>query len=133
MAAGIILGRFPIDDVSPVVACGRYPAKAVVGEWVPISAVSYREGHQALGCNVVWHAPDGTEQAFTRMSPGDVGTDRWHGAIRPDATGRWTFRVEAFADPYLTWRDAVEKKIAAGQGAADLANDLDEGALVMDA
>ena len=42
-------GRFPIEDVTPAVACGRYPAKAVVGELVPVSAVSYREGHDALG------------------------------------------------------------------------------------
>ena len=43
-------GRFPIEDVSPVVACGRYPAKAVVGDIVPVSARAYREGHDALGC-----------------------------------------------------------------------------------
>ncbi|HKT04283.1 MAG TPA: maltotransferase domain-containing protein [Rugosimonospora sp.] len=124
--------RFPIEDVSPVVACGRYPAKAVVGESVPVSALSYREGHAALGCNVVWQGPDGKPQAFTRMVAGEEGTDRWHATIQPDAMGSWTFRVEAFADPYLTWRDAVEKKIAAGQEAADLANDLAEGAAVLD-
>jgi starch synthase (maltosyl-transferring) len=126
-------GRFAIEDVAPVVACGRYPAKAVVGEWVPVSAVSFREGHQALGCNVVWQGPDGKVRPFTRMRPGEVGTDRWHGTIQPDAMGHWSFRVEAFADPYLTWRDAVDKKVAAGQGAEDLANDLAEGASVLDA
>ena len=52
-------GRFPIEDVTPSVSCGRYPAKAVIGELVPVSAVSYREGHHALGVNVVWQGPDG--------------------------------------------------------------------------
>jgi starch synthase (maltosyl-transferring) len=124
-------GRIPIEDVSPSVACGRYPAKAVVGELVPVSAVSYLEGHGALGCNVVWQGPDGRVRPFTRMRPGDPGTDRWQGTIKPDLVGRWTFTVEAFADPYLTWRDAVEKKIAAGQGVEDLANDLVDGAEVL--
>ncbi len=125
-------GRFPIESVSPSIECGRYPAKAVVGELVPISARSYREGHAALGCNVAWHGPDGTPGPFTRMSPGGPGTDTWHAMIRPDAVGLWTFRIEAFSDPYLTWRDAVTKKIAAGQGLEDLANDLREGAAVLE-
>src|SRR4051794_33755100 len=40
-------GRFLIEDVSPSVMCGRYPAKAVVGELVPVSARAYREGHDS--------------------------------------------------------------------------------------
>jgi starch synthase (maltosyl-transferring) len=125
-------GRFPIEDVSPSVECGRYPAKAVVGELVPVAARSYREGHQALGVTVVAHGPDGLQAACTRMVAGDDGTDRWFGALRPDRVGSWTFAIEAFGDPYLTWRDAVIKKIDAGQGAADLANDLAAGANVLD-
>jgi starch synthase (maltosyl-transferring) len=125
-------GRFPIEDVTPSVACGRYPAKAVVGELVPVSAVSYREGHDALGVNVVWQGPDGQSRPFTRMSPGEPGLDQWHALIKPDAVGRWTFTVEAFDDPYGTWRYNVMKKIGAGQGVEDLANDLAEGADLLD-
>ncbi|MET3424365.1 starch synthase (maltosyl-transferring) [Actinoplanes tereljensis] len=66
------------------------------------------------------------------MRPGEPGLDQWHGLIRPDKVGRWTFTVEAFEDPYRTWRDAVVKKIGAGQGLEDLANDLAEGADVLD-
>ncbi|MEV4119914.1 maltotransferase domain-containing protein [Micromonospora sp. NPDC049645] len=124
-------GRFPIEDVSPVVSCGRYPAKAVVDEPVPVSARAYREGHDALGCNVVWAGPDGARRPFTRMRPGEPGQDRWHATIAPDAVGSWTFSVEAFQDPYLTWQNAVTKKIAAGQGPEDLTNDLAEGARVL--
>ena len=126
-------GRFPIEDVSPVVSCGRYPAKAVVGEVVPVSARAYREGHDALGCNVVWLGPDGAARPFTRMRPGEPGQDRWHATIRPDAVGLWRFAVEAFGDPYLTWQNAVSKKLAAGQGPAELANDLAEGVRVLTA
>jgi starch synthase (maltosyl-transferring) len=125
-------GRFPIEDVTPSVACGRYPAKAVVGELVPVSAVSYREGHDSLGVNVVWQGPDGQARPFTRLSPGEPGLDQWHALIKPDAVGRWTFTIEAFDDPYGTWRNAVVKKIGAGQGVEDLANDLAEGADLLD-
>src|SRR5205814_1211625 len=60
-----------------------------------------------------------------------AGLDQWLATIRPDAVGRWTFAVEAWGDPYRTWRDAVVKKVTAGQGAADLANDLAEGAEIL--
>ncbi|HEX8347160.1 MAG TPA: maltotransferase domain-containing protein [Actinoplanes sp.] len=125
-------GRFPIEDVTPSVSCGRYPAKAVVGELVPVSAVSYREGHHALGVNVVWQGPDGQSRPFTRMQPGEPGLDRWHAVIKPDTVGRWTFTIEAFDDPFLTWRNAVIKKLGAGQGTEDLANDIAEGAELLD-
>ena len=52
--------------------------------------------------------------------------------MRPDAVGAWTFAVEAFSDPYLTWHDAVTKKIGAGQGLQDLGNDLAEGAALLE-
>jgi starch synthase (maltosyl-transferring) len=126
-----MVGRFPIEDVTPAVDCGQYPARAVVGELVPVSARSYRDGHDALGCNVVWAGPDGESRPLTRMQPGEPGLDLWHATIRPDAVGLWTFTVEAFGDPYLTWRDAVVKKIDAGQGAEDLVNELAEGAAIL--
>ena len=99
---------------------------------MPISARSYREGHDALGCNVSWAGPDGVARPFTRMRPGEPGLDLWHATIEPDAVGLWTFTVEAFGDPYLTWRHAVTRKIDAGQGEADLPNDLAEGAAVLE-
>ena len=46
-------GRIEIDDVAPVVSCGTYPAKAVVGEVVPVSASVWREGHDAVAATLV--------------------------------------------------------------------------------
>ncbi len=124
-------GRFPIEEIKPQLACGEHPAKAVVGEAVPIEAISYREGHDALGCNVVWLGPDGLTRPFTRMTQAEPGADRWQATIQPDAVGEWTFTVEAFADPYLTWHNAVTKKMEAGQGANELSNDLATGAAIL--
>ncbi|BCI54447.1 alpha-1,4-glucan:maltose-1-phosphate maltosyltransferase [Mycolicibacterium litorale] len=46
-------GRIGIDDVAPVVSGGRYPAKAVVGEVVPVRATVWREGHDAVSATLV--------------------------------------------------------------------------------
>src|SRR5690348_6146371 len=124
-------GRIPIEQVSPVVDCGRHPAKAVVGERLEIAATVYREGHDALGANVCWRDPDGRKQPFARMRAVGAGRDRWATQVVADRLGRWTFSVEAWADPYATWHHNVQAKLDAGQGIEDLHNDLEEGAQVL--
>src|SRR3954449_5861296 len=124
--------RLGISDVAPVVSCGSFSARAVVGEHLPITATVFREGHDAVAANVVWTSPDGDESPFLRMAKLPPEPDRWLATVVPDREGRWTFRVEAWSDPLATWRHAVEVKVEAGQGAAELANDLEEGARLLD-
>ncbi|MEU4449426.1 maltotransferase domain-containing protein [Actinosynnema sp. NPDC050801] len=125
-------GRLVVDDVTPEVSSGRHPAKAVVGEHVPISATVWREGHDAVAATVVWRGPGDPKGTGIRMAPADAGLDRWHAAVVPDREGMWTFRVDAWSDPWTTWRHAVTAKLAAGQDAGQLANDLEAGARLLD-
>ncbi|MGW5361264.1 maltotransferase domain-containing protein [Actinopolymorpha pittospori] len=123
------VGRIPIIDVTPDVRAGdRFPAKAVVGEALTVAATVFREGHDALGANVVTRGPDGRTLGWTPMRCDEPGTDRWTARIRPDAEGAWTYAVEAWSDPVGTWRHAAEVKIAAG---VDVELMLVEGALVL--
>ena len=48
-----MVARFGIDDVRPQVSGRTLPAKAVVGEVVPISALVWREGHDAIAATLV--------------------------------------------------------------------------------
>ncbi|MBX6748967.1 MAG: DUF3416 domain-containing protein [Micromonosporaceae bacterium] len=122
-----VTGRLWIGDISPRLAEGAYPAKAVVGELVPVRAVAFREGHELIGVHVEWHAPDGSARPAVRMT-GSPGTDTWTATIRPDTVGLWTFRIVAFADPYASWRAAITAKLDAGQTERELAADLASGA-----
>ena len=124
--------RLGITDVAPVVSCGSFSARSVVGEHVPITATVFREGHDAVAADVVLTSPEGERTPFTRMEPFGSEPDRWLATVVPDREGRWTFTVEAWSDPLATWHHAVDVKIAAGQGAEDLANDLEEGARLLD-
>ncbi|MGH9268626.1 MAG: maltotransferase domain-containing protein, partial [Acidimicrobiales bacterium] len=59
-------GPIVIDDVRPRTPTGRYPAKAVVGEEVTISADVFIDGHDLVAARVRWHpapAPEWHEQA----------------------------------------------------------------------
>jgi starch synthase (maltosyl-transferring) len=108
------IGRTPVLEVSPVVEAGRWPAKAVVGEVVPIEATVFREGHDAVAATAVLVAPDGTDHSWAPMVDVSPGLDRFRGFLQPDAEGDWSFRVEGWSDPYATWVHDAGIKIAAG-------------------
>ncbi|GAY12362.1 alpha-1,4-glucan--maltose-1-phosphate maltosyltransferase [Pseudonocardia sp. N23] len=125
-------GRLGIDDVSPAVGDGRHPAKAVVGEVIPVRASVWREGHDAVAANVVWKKlGSDSETTHVRMVPDGIGNDRFVGTVVPDEPGLWTFRVDAWSDPWATWRHGVQAKLAAGQSADELSNDLESGARLL--
>ena len=150
-------GRIEIDDVQPAVSGGTFPAKAVVGEVVPVSATVWREGHDAVAATlVVRHHGSAYPQLVAGpsqpepvpieavvsplsrvkpqrlpMSPGP-SPDVFHGQFVPDAVGLWTFRVDGWGDPIATWRKAVIAKLDAGQTEAELSNDLLIGARLLE-
>jgi starch synthase (maltosyl-transferring) len=144
-------GRIEIDDVAPVVSGGVFPAKAVVGEVVPVSATVWREGHDAVAATLVvrYLGPDYPQvghsshrRAAAEAAPASAGRvkpvllpmapgrthDVLHGQFVPDRVGLWTFRVDGWGDPLTTWHHAVTAKLEAGQGEDELNNDLILGA-----
>jgi starch synthase (maltosyl-transferring) len=130
-----VVGRFGLSNVDPVVGStvsGEFPARAVVGEPIPISATVFREGHDAVAASVVLRDAPGRKVSVVRMAPGLPGTDRWHADVVVDRPGAWTFAIEVWGDPYTTWQHAVTVKIEAGQGSEDLANDFESGARLFD-
>nr|WP_212753853.1 alpha-1,4-glucan--maltose-1-phosphate maltosyltransferase [Nakamurella aerolata] len=129
-----------MTDITPTVAGGRYPAKAVVGRPIDVGATVFREGHDAVAANVVFQpAPvagrpraRAQRSSLNIMTPGVPGTDHFSATVTPDAPGMWNLVIEAWSDPLETWRHAVEVKIAAGQNADELANDLEVGARLLE-
>ncbi len=101
-------------EVGPSIEEGRWPAKAVVGEAVPVSATVFREGHDAVGATLVVTKPDGTVVS-TPMPEKDFGTSLFQKAFVPEATGEYSFLVEAWSDPVGTWIATAEIKLHAGQ------------------
>lgn len=148
-------GRIEIDDVAPVLSNGRFPAKAVVGEVVPIKAAVWREGHDAVAATLVvrYHGtayprlvddppgippeppapvtPPRIKPLLLPMTPGRT-PDVLHGQFTPDQVGMWTYRVDGWGDPIATWRKGVIAKLDAGQGESELSNDLIVGAQLLE-
>ena len=140
-----MLGRIVVDDVAPVVSGGTYPAKAVVGEPVPVCATVWREGHEAVAATLVvrylgpsYPGPGEQPAPAGRVKPDPSAMtlgrtpDVFHGQFTPDRVGLWTFRVDGWGDPVTSWRQAVTAKLDAGQGAEELDNDLLTGAALLE-
>ena len=131
-----VTGRFPVVDVQPSVDCGRFPAKGAVGETITISATVFREGHDAVGANVVLTPPAATTRAgrTSKASPRpdwvpmrlvSAGFDRWEAQVTPTLEGDWTFTVQAWDHPLATWFHDAQIKVPAG---IDVELVLEEGA-----
>ncbi|MGW0737215.1 maltotransferase domain-containing protein [Streptomyces sp. NPDC002851] len=119
----------PVLDVHPVVDRGRLPVKAVPGETFQVTATVFGEGDIPVGANVVLLGPGGRVGPWTPMRELAPGSDRWGAEVTPDTVGRWTYAVEAWADPVTDWRRAAEIKIPAG---IDTGLVLEEGAALYD-
>lgn len=120
-----MIGRIPVLDLGPLVDCGRRPVKAVVGEAFEVTATVFREGHDAVGANVVLRGPAGRCGPWTPMRELAPGTDRWGAEVAPDREGLWSYAVEAWSDPVATWRRQAGIKVPAGIDAELV---LEEGA-----
>jgi starch synthase (maltosyl-transferring) len=119
--------RIEIYDLDPIVDCGRYAAKACVGDRVEVRATIVRDGHEVLGAAVQYKGPDATTWSESLLE--SDGNDRWAGVFEPDAPGRWSYRIEAWVDSVATFQWEVRRKVEAGQ--RDLSGELAEGAVLL--
>ena len=107
------IGRIPVLAVGPVVDGGRWPARAVVGEQVPVTGTVFREGHDPVSATAVLVRPDGSEHSRARLRSLGPGLDRFGAVVIPDAEGRWSFRVEGWGDPFGGWVHDAAIKVSA--------------------
>src|SRR5262249_18000207 len=118
--------RIVIDNVTPSVDDGRFPAKCVVGDAVAIAADIFMDGHGVLAAELLWQALDEETWSRERMQP--LGNDRWQATIRPARIGRYVFKIEAWPDAYGTFCRDLEIKRKAG---VDISLDVKEGLLLL--
>jgi starch synthase (maltosyl-transferring) len=118
--------RIVIQYPSPAVDDGRYPAKRCVGDNVRVEADVFRDGHELLRVVVRYREPGGRwrERDMQRIDA-HLGGVRWAGGFEVERTGSYEYTIEAWTDVFGTWRNELERKLAAGQD--ELAGELSEG------
>jgi starch synthase (maltosyl-transferring) len=115
--------RVVIENITPRVDCGRFPAKRAIGESVAVEADVFTDGHDAVAA-VLFYRHEGTQDWHAvPMSP--LGNDRWQARFTAQSLGRYLFTVGGWVDHLESWRQGLAKKFEAGQ---DVELDLRHGA-----
>lgn len=124
-----------IEHISPEIDGGRYVAKRVVGDMLEVQADIFRDGHDLIAAALRYrHLPSTTEQdkqdaAWDEVPMRKGDNDRWWGHVPLPLVGRYCYRIEAWNDPFGTWRRDMEKRVAAGE-VTD--SDVQEGVLLVE-
>ncbi|HEY3189177.1 MAG TPA: maltotransferase domain-containing protein, partial [Solirubrobacteraceae bacterium] len=123
--------RIVIEHPAPTIDCGRFPVKRTVGDAVAVSADIFRDGHDVLRAAVRWRGPGDAEWHEAPLVAVDAHHRgvRWEGQFSVDRPGRWQWTVQAWIDPFETWRDEVARKLEAGQ--ESLSGEASEGAVLL--
>ena len=117
--------RAVVDAVLPVVDRGRFAAKCIAGEPFQVTAHCFADGHDVLQARLCWRAD--AESGWHEVVMEALPNDEWEAAFVPPAPGRYLYTVEAWVDPFDSWRhdmerrvDAADIRIAARVGAQEI-------------
>ncbi len=119
--------RVVIENVTPQVDGGRFPAKRVVGDVVTVEADVFGDGHDHVRARVLYRKAGQSRWTAVEMSA--LGNDHWRAEFPVDSMGYWEFTVVGEEDHFETWRSDLEKRIAAEQ---ELDLPLQNGAMLIE-
>jgi starch synthase (maltosyl-transferring) len=120
--------RVVIEGVAPEIDCGRFPIKRVVGEEVVVQADIFADGDDALRSELLHRKEEDKEWSESPMV--FVVNDRWRGEFTVTELKPYAYTIQAWIDPFETWRQRILKKLEAEQ---DVAVDLLAGAKLVEA
>ncbi len=105
--------RVVVEHVQPEIDGGRFAIKRTVGESVVVTADIFTDGHDLITA-VLCHRPaEAKTWQEVEMTP--LGNDAWRASFEITSHAPWTYTVEAWLDPFKSWRQGLEKKVAAGR------------------
>src|SRR5438094_8320219 len=118
-----------IDNLQPLIDCGRSAIKRVIGEDLVVEADIFKDGHDVVAVVVKWRVVGKRACRETPMS--FVDNDRWRGVCTLYDEAIHEYTVEAWTDTFRSWQSEFEKKFEAG--VSDLRSEAMEGAAIVEA
>src|ERR1700758_1222462 len=118
-----------IDNVQPLIDCGRSPIKRVVGEDLAVEADIFKDGHDVVAAVLKWRVAGNRAWRETPMV--FVDNDRWRGVCTLYDQAIQEYTVEAWTDTFRSWQQEFAKKFEGG--ISDLRSEALEGAAIVKA
>ncbi len=103
--------RVVVEQVSPRVDCGRYPARRVLGDVITVSAAIFGDGHDHVAGRLLYRHESDRRWRSAPMSA--LGNDVWAAEFKADQPGSWKFTVQGWVDHFGTWCADLTKRLAA--------------------
>jgi starch synthase (maltosyl-transferring) len=119
--------RVAVEHVTPEIDAGRFAIKRVAGDIVVVEADAFADGHDLLTCLLLSRREEAASWNEAPMAP--LGNDRWRATFTVPGIGRYRYTIEAWIDPFRTWRHDFTRRVEAGQ---DVTVDLQIGADLVD-
>ncbi|MEY3481375.1 MAG: Alpha,4-glucan:maltose-phosphate maltosyltransferase 1 [Verrucomicrobiota bacterium] len=116
-----------IENLGPLLDCGRHAIKRLVGDPVDVTADVYKDGHDSVAAVLKWRKAGAKKWQEAPMRRGE--NDVWSGSFVVTEIGDCEYTVEAWLDSYETWRDEFRRKHEGGQ--EDLSSEALEGAQLL--
>jgi len=118
--------RAVVEAVRPEIDGGRFAVKRCVGDVLRVECDAFADGHDAVRCVLLHRAPGAEDWTRTEMAP--VGDDRWAAGFPCERMGMHRYTVQAWVDPFASWRHGLRAKADAGQ---DVGVELLSGAMLL--
>jgi starch synthase (maltosyl-transferring) len=103
--------RVIIEEISPQVDGGRYPAKRTLGDIVTVTAAVFGDGHDHVSARLLYRHASKDDWRSTPLAP--LTNDLWSATFTVDVLGDWLFTIEAWVDHFDTWSADLKKRLAA--------------------
>jgi starch synthase (maltosyl-transferring) len=118
--------RAVVENVQPIVDCGRFPIKRTPGELVLVTADVFADGHDVVRAVLLWRKRGSASWETLPMQA--LGNDHWQASFEIETLAPYEYAVRGWVDAFDTWHHALHKRIEAGQ---DITVDLQIGAKLL--
>lgn len=116
-----------IEALSPLIDCGRYPIKRVVGDDLTVEVDVFKEGHDLVSALLKWRKKGEVAWNETPMKP--LINDRWRAVCSLFENATYEYTVEAWGDVFRSWCEEFRKKFEGG--VTPLESETLEGAAIV--
>jgi len=105
--------RAVIEGIQPQVDAGRFAIKRTVGDRVTVEADVFTDGHDKVAADLLYRCAEDDE--WQREPMQTLDNDRWRARFSLPRLGVHEYTIEAWVDPFETWRQDLVKRFEAGQ------------------
>jgi starch synthase (maltosyl-transferring) len=105
--------RVVIEQVSPVVENGLFPAKRIECDYLVIQADVFTDGHDEVRAQVQIKAAK--DKKWKQVMMHNIQNDRWEAEVHLPNSGDYQFRIVGWVDHLQSWYKDVHRKMLAAQ------------------